>query len=229
MLVEDNYGRSIRALNSSDALTFMFQIDNSGPPAAVDVRPRLSLPWARAEIKGNRFDLEELHTLLNPRLLFYRLFWRFLSLLCGTSLCHPLPTPIPLPLPFFSHPAQVIEFWRKQRLRYPKAEQVASSLDDYALTVLDNADLYNALPVITEEIGDSWLYGSPADPIKVVGDAVCQTTFKYRSPFTCISKKQGLPLNSFFCSLNSSHNTGRPDVCLARRSLLDASMQRPRR
>jgi hypothetical protein len=47
MLVEDNYGRSIRALNSSDALTFMFQIDNSGPPAAVDVRPFPSLPWAR--------------------------------------------------------------------------------------------------------------------------------------------------------------------------------------
>jgi hypothetical protein len=59
---------------------------------------------------------------------------------------------------------------------------VASSLDDYALTVLDNADLYNALPVITEEIGDSWLYGSPADPIKVVEGAVCQATFACFTP-----------------------------------------------
>lgn len=54
-----------------------------------------------------------------------------------------------------------------QRLRFPKAKLVASSLDDYALSILDDPAVYNALPVVTQEIGDSWLYGAPADPIKV--------------------------------------------------------------
>ena len=34
------------------------------------------------------------------------------------------------------------------------------------MDVKTNGDL-SQLPLITQELGDSWLYGSPADPIKV--------------------------------------------------------------
>ena len=47
--------------------------------------------------------------------------------------------------------------------RYPKARVHASTFDDFydaASEVLDR------LPVVTQEIGDTWLYGDPSDPLK---------------------------------------------------------------
>ena len=47
-----------------------------------------------------------------------------------------------------------------------KATIVSSSIDDFVDEVREKGDL-NKLPVINQELGDSWLYGVPADPIKV--------------------------------------------------------------
>ena len=96
-MVENSYGHEICAPGSLHVLSFMYQVDNSGPPALNDV----------------------------------------------------------------------LAFWAMLRLRFPKANLTASSLDAYALAVLNDAAVYNNLPVVTQEIGDSWLYGAPADPIKV--------------------------------------------------------------
>lgn len=63
-------------------------------------------------------------------------------------------------------PEQVIENWAVFRTKYPNAQIVSSSLDDFALFVL-NASTSLHLPVITSEIGDSWLYGAPAHPQKL--------------------------------------------------------------
>jgi hypothetical protein len=47
---------------------------------------------------------------------------------------------------------------------YPEAEIVASTLDDFTKDILKNK---LELPVITEEIGDTWIHGIGTDPTKV--------------------------------------------------------------
>ena len=61
--------------------------------------------------------------------------------------------------------SQVTALWDNLRQQHPGATLLASSLDAFAVEVL--AGDVNALPVVWEELGDSWLYGAPADPIKV--------------------------------------------------------------
>ncbi|CAN5620055.1 hypothetical protein BH10ACT3_BH10ACT3_20020 [soil metagenome] len=57
----------------------------------------------------------------------------------------------------------VIEHWAMLRRRFPGAELVAASLDDVA----DEAIAASAgLPVVTAEIGDTWIQGTGTDPQK---------------------------------------------------------------
>eukprot|EP00750_Incisomonas_marina_P010640 INCI16292.10.p1 GENE.INCI16292.10~~INCI16292.10.p1 ORF type:complete len:901 (+),score=156.29 INCI16292.10:333-3035(+) len=60
----------------------------------------------------------------------------------------------------------VVTFWSGLQAKFPNATIQASSLDDFTREVLSKADMA-ALPLIEGEIGDSWIYGAPADPIKV--------------------------------------------------------------
>ena len=60
---------------------------------------------------------------------------------------------------------QVSAFWSNLQNLHPKASIVASSLDAFAEEVLRGN--MAELQTVTEELGDSWLYGAPADPIKV--------------------------------------------------------------
>lgn len=55
------------------------------------------------------------------------------------------------------------EFDRIQQI-YPQAEVIASTLDAYAEKLLEFKD---RLPVISEEIGDTWIHGIASDPLKV--------------------------------------------------------------
>jgi len=48
--------------------------------------------------------------------------------------------------------------------RFPKAEITACNLSDMTRAIATYRD---RLPVVTEEIGDSWIYGVPSDPMKV--------------------------------------------------------------
>jgi len=50
------------------------------------------------------------------------------------------------------------------RRRFPNAIIAASSLSDVAIAV---DALRDGLPIVTQEIGDTWIYGVPSDPIKV--------------------------------------------------------------
>lgn len=59
----------------------------------------------------------------------------------------------------------VQEEMKKIREKYPKAEVVASTIDGYARELLK---FKNALPVLEEEIGDTWIYGVASDPVKVM-------------------------------------------------------------
>ena len=59
---------------------------------------------------------------------------------------------------------KVEEIFRELRQQYPAAQLVAGDLNDLALAVRPVAD---RLPVVTEEIGDSWIHGVGTDPRKV--------------------------------------------------------------
>ena len=53
-------------------------------------------------------------------------------------------------------------------MKYPEYEVIAGSLDDYAEKIWKVRD---KLPVITSEIGDTWIHGSSADPYNRVHSA----------------------------------------------------------
>ena len=59
---------------------------------------------------------------------------------------------------------EVLALWAKLKKLYPQAQISASSLDAYARAILPYK---KDLPVITEEIGDTWIHGIGSDPYKV--------------------------------------------------------------
>ena len=60
---------------------------------------------------------------------------------------------------------EVIETFRALRERFPHAELTAADLNDAALVLREIED---TLPVIGDEIGDSWIHGTAADPKKMM-------------------------------------------------------------
>ena len=50
--------------------------------------------------------------------------------------------------------------------QYPKAAIMASSVDAFA-DEIRRSPAFARVPVVTAELGNSWNYGAPADPIKV--------------------------------------------------------------
>ena len=65
-----------------------------------------------------------------------------------------------------SSPDQIKEEFVKIKERFPDAEIKASTLDEFAEKLLE---VKENLPVIYEEIGDSWIHGVATDPKKVSG------------------------------------------------------------
>ena len=59
---------------------------------------------------------------------------------------------------------EIARIYAELAARFPNAEIAASSLTEMANTVASYRD---ALPVITEEIGDTWIHGVASDPLKV--------------------------------------------------------------
>jgi len=56
--------------------------------------------------------------------------------------------------------------WKTIQQAFPGAQIVASTLDNYTSIVNSRPDVLALLPVITSEIGDTWLHGSVSDPQK---------------------------------------------------------------
>lgn len=59
---------------------------------------------------------------------------------------------------------QVAEVWRSLRREIPGADIRASTLDAFGTALWDRRE---SLPVVTEEIGDSWIHGAASDPVKL--------------------------------------------------------------
>lgn len=67
--------------------------------------------------------------------------------------------------------AEIEELFASLASAHPAARIVASSLDDFARAVLAHrADL----PVVEEEIGDTWIHGAGADPLLTAGLGIMQ-------------------------------------------------------
>eukprot|EP00048_Salpingoeca_helianthica_P000142 m.39581 g.39581 ORF g.39581 m.39581 type:complete len:846 (-) comp10164_c0_seq1:126-2663(-) len=63
-------------------------------------------------------------------------------------------------------PAQVLAGWSATSMVYPNAQLVASTLDDFTTALLAGHATDN-LPVVTAELGDTWIYGCSSDPARV--------------------------------------------------------------
>lgn len=59
---------------------------------------------------------------------------------------------------------EINEQFREIQERYPDAEVIASSLDAFARSLVQ---IREQLPVIREEIGDTWIHGTGTDPLKL--------------------------------------------------------------
>jgi hypothetical protein len=59
---------------------------------------------------------------------------------------------------------EVLEVFGNMRARFPRAKIMASNLNAYAHELLG---LKSQLPVVTEEIGDTWIHGTGTDPKKI--------------------------------------------------------------
>ncbi len=60
--------------------------------------------------------------------------------------------------------SEVMKLFDNLHIKYPDAEIVAADLNDLAVAV---REIENNLPVVTDEIGDSWIHGIGTDPKKV--------------------------------------------------------------
>lgn len=67
--------------------------------------------------------------------------------------------------------AEVEELFAALAAAHPGARVVASSLDDFAHALLPHR---GELPVVTAEIGDTWIHGAGADPLLTAGLGVLQ-------------------------------------------------------
>jgi hypothetical protein len=61
-------------------------------------------------------------------------------------------------------PEQIKAIYAKMQAQFPRTQITASTMDAFAARLLSVKD---TLPVITEEIGDTWIHGVGSDPIKV--------------------------------------------------------------
>ncbi len=59
---------------------------------------------------------------------------------------------------------EIVEIFRSLRQQFPEAELKAANLNDVAIALREAED---SLPVITDEIGDSWIHGTGTDPKKI--------------------------------------------------------------
>jgi hypothetical protein len=61
-------------------------------------------------------------------------------------------------------PEEIAAIYKRLRATFPNATISASSMTDIAVAV---APFRAQLPVVTQEIGDTWIHGVPSDPIKL--------------------------------------------------------------
>eukprot|EP01084_Bolivina_argentea_P248172 415106_1 len=82
---------------------------------------------------------------------------------------------------------------------FPNAYVHASTFDAYVNNLLQHPEIVASLPIIDQEIGDTWTYGPPSDPLKL---AQFRAATRHRSDCVksgkCVLKTGGMtPFNNF--------------------------------
>jgi hypothetical protein len=68
---------------------------------------------------------------------------------------------------------EIVDIYRRAEENFPQAEIIASTYDDFLLALEQflaentTSTTMNSLPVVTQEIGDTWIYGVASDPARV--------------------------------------------------------------
>ena len=62
---------------------------------------------------------------------------------------------------------------------FPGARIIASTLDGFVDEILSDAAVVAALPIVSDEIGDSWLWGCASDPKKLAKYRAAQRQLGY--------------------------------------------------
>lgn len=89
-------------------------------------------------------------------------------------------------------PDEVVRNYDYIKKQFPTAKQIKeSTFDAFVANLLQRQDIVNTLPVFTGEIGDTWLYGVPSDPLKVL-----QYRELMRARDECIKTKRCDPKDS---------------------------------
>ena len=71
-------------------------------------------------------------------------------------------------------PDEVLEDWKMLRAAFPNASTIKSAKFDDYFEQLDSPDIRAQLPVVTSEVGDTWVYGCASDPLKLATFQVLQ-------------------------------------------------------
>jgi hypothetical protein len=80
----------------------------------------------------------------------------------------------------------VLKNYDMLKTEFPTAKTIkASTYDEFVNRLLAKKDALETLPVITQEFGDTWLYGVPSDPLK---NSQYRALVRYRE--SCIRAKQ---------------------------------------
>lgn len=61
-------------------------------------------------------------------------------------------------------PEELAKLYQNLALKYPNAQIEAGTLEDFAQSAIE---VRSTLPILTEEIGDTWIHGAATDPLKV--------------------------------------------------------------
>jgi hypothetical protein len=69
------------------------------------------------------------------------------------------------------------------RQEYPNASVFSSSFDNFIRDVLP---IKSQLPVVTHEVGDTWMYGAPSDPLKMAQSRELQRAWE-----DCLAREKG--------------------------------------
>ena len=89
--------------------------------------------------------------------------------------------------------AEVLDVWAHTQARFPGAQVTASTLDDFADALVP---LRENLPVVTAEIGDTWIHGTGSDPAKLARFRALQRLFDAWSE-TGASQQESGPVERF--------------------------------
>eukprot|EP00760_Papus_ankaliazontas_P037865 PhM_4_TR8768/c0_g1_i1/m.37002 len=105
-------------------------------------------------------------------------------------------------------PVDVINYKNRVRRYFPNAQVVASTFDNFAKSVLRNS---SAIPVVSEDIGDSWVRASASDPVKTAAFLEHRRSVEQcMAAGECKRRSDDLMDEVFFAMTGVEHNWGLP-------------------